>query len=68
MGALFTIEENYYSRKNQNLVSPRPPKYKPPTTRPTSNNDPDPSERVRERKVIFTEGLVREERSTSSHR
>lgn len=56
---LFTIEENYYSRKNQNTIGPRPPKYRPPTARPSLLNDFDPSDRTRERKVIFTENLVR---------
>ena len=36
---LFTIEENYYFRKNANNQSPRPPKYRGITPRPSLNLD-----------------------------
>lgn len=64
---LFTIEENYYSRKNQNIISPRPPKYKPATARLALIGEAD-QERTRERKVIFTDNLISEDQISLTRR
>lgn len=64
---LFIIEENYYSRKNPNILSPRPPKYKPATARLALINEAD-QERTRERKVIFTDNLISEDQKTLTRR
>jgi len=40
---LFTIEENHYNRKNQNLLSPRPPKYRSPTQKLIPIPEPETS-------------------------
>ena len=60
---LFTIEENYYFRKNANNQSPRPPKYRGINTRPSLNLDVESSESGREKKVIFTDNPINDKRS-----
>ena len=55
---LFTIEENYYFRKNGNNHSPRPPKYRGINPRPSLNIDCESSESGREKKVLFTDHLI----------